>query len=205
METLINALQNGVKFKNHYVFPNGTFLDLFFAIVPLVLLEILLRKRDLIWWRKWPIFWLFFILYPNAAYLFTEMRHYVLTDTIADERDMASFAFFAVIGTIGLFLATIYSIRMSMGIKPFNKSVKVSVSAFSLFASIGTAFGLKGLHSLVGLVYPPTIIIWGIPMLSSPKWLIFIAMLWGLLTAVGMTSYWIISRENSAKLAKANL
>lgn len=149
--------QNDGRFLlyNHLLFPGGLTANVLWALSSLVFLFLLLRAENnknklgkMVW------LYLYILHMPNSAYLFLEIKHLILKDTIADPVSVGSFAVFGGLSMVGLALSVVQTYFIATKVRPFTSAPRRSIAILSALSGWGVALGLINLTTVMGLINP---------------------------------------------------
>lgn len=99
----------------------------------------------------------FIMYYPHPTYLFFELKHLLMKDGIADERDPLAVFVFGGLSLLG-FVLQVYTILKVYGlVESLQNYGVISILLLSFIAAVGGCLGLTDLLTLHGLLNPTLI------------------------------------------------
>lgn len=152
----------------HQVFPLGFWTNVMLAISVFSSINYFVNayaKKQ----KVWSIItgWYCFCMFPNAAYLFLEIKHLFVDDGVAEPPCLEATLFFTGFSLFG-FILTIYSVLYAANRLPYPKKYRTwAIVILSFMSSFGGVLGLLDIASLMGFVIPPLIVIFAVELFSS--------------------------------------
>jgi uncharacterized membrane protein len=183
IKTLLDSLP--IEMWGHQIFPGGIFMNVVWAILPIIILKIYLKYQNkMSKIQKIMLGWFFIAFLPNALYLAFEIKHLAPGDHVADDYPIGAVLVFSGLCIVGLAL-TIYTIIKTVNnIKPLTHRPELSTLALGAVTSLGAVMGLTEASSIVGFLFPPIILVYAFKVATTPNLMITFMISWSLLSMV---------------------
>lgn len=181
-------------FRGHGVALRGFMSNTILAITPINFILITLQMESTVGKIIYQI--LFILSLPHTAYLFCELKHLLLNDGIANDRDRKAILVFGGLSTLGLLL-NIIGVQLGWALIPqFQNLGILGILLLSGLSAWGAALGLADLPLLAGIIFPPTILIASYKVIKSK--LLWVALGLGVgLSILNMSIWYCIQLINS--------
>jgi len=122
---------------------------------------------------------------PNSVYLFMEFRHILLQDGVADAREPMAVAVFGILSLMGLIMSVIQIYLTVTKVHILRNKQALSTIVLSFMATWGGVLGIHDLVSILGIVFPPLIIMVTIKALTL-EWIIVTLIIGTLISSLSL-------------------
>jgi len=175
-----------IVFYGHDVFPFGLWTDVTLVFTSLIWLRFYLnsqRSGSKMSMCFWGYVWLMHL--PNSVYLFMEFRHILLQDGVADAREPMAVAVFGILSLMGLIMSVIQIYLTVTKVHILRNKQALSTVVLSFMATWGGVLGIHDLVSILGIVFPPLIIMVTIKVLTL-EWIIVTLIIGTLISSLSL-------------------